>query len=264
MTKPLSVQLYSLREYTGKDLPAVLKKVADIGYKGVEPAGFFNLRPSEFKHMCDDLGLTIYSAHSPWARPQSLGEAMELADLLGLKRIVCGYQASDFADLDSIKRAAETTNQMQTFLARNGFMLFQHNHAFEFDRLDGKLKYDIYAELCPDVQFQIDCFWSANAGAENAVEMLKRFADRTVLIHMKDGLLPSSPAAPTSPGAPKAKADLRPLGSGDLDIPGLVEVMPDQVETITVELDYCDIDMWTAITDSYHYMTENKLAAGNR
>lgn len=45
MLRPLSVQLYSLRDYAKDDFVAVLKKVAEIGYKGVEPAGFWNLRP---------------------------------------------------------------------------------------------------------------------------------------------------------------------------------------------------------------------------
>ena len=34
---PIGVQLYSLRELAQKDFVAVLKKVADIGYKLVEP-----------------------------------------------------------------------------------------------------------------------------------------------------------------------------------------------------------------------------------
>jgi len=49
MLRPLAVQLYSLREKAEKDFVGVLKKVAEIGYKAVEPAGFWNLRPSEFK-----------------------------------------------------------------------------------------------------------------------------------------------------------------------------------------------------------------------
>ena len=92
MLRPLSVQLYSLRDYAKDDFVAVLKKVAEIGYKGVEPAGFWNLRPSELKKIVEDLGMKIYSSHSPWARGNNLGECMELADALGLKTIVCGYE----------------------------------------------------------------------------------------------------------------------------------------------------------------------------
>ena len=68
MLKALGVQLYSLRSYAEKDFVEVLKKVADIGYQVVEPAGFWNLSPAEFKKIIDDLGLKILSSHSPWAR----------------------------------------------------------------------------------------------------------------------------------------------------------------------------------------------------
>ena len=55
-----------------------------------------------------------------------------------------------------------------------------------------------------------------------------------------------------------------PLGTGTLPIPELVKAMPEQVPTIIVELDYCVIEMWQAIEQSYRYMIDNGLAAGNR
>ena len=265
MLKPLSVQLYSLREYAEKDFVSVLKRVAEIGYKGVEPAGFWNLRPSEMKKMVEDLGMKIYSSHSPWANPWNLGECMEIADILGLKRVVCGYGPDDFKDLDTIKATAEKTCRMQEFLAANGFELFQHNHYWEFERIDGKLKYDIYAELCPNVKFEIDSFWSTNKGTEDPVEMLKRFADRTVLLHMKDGVCSQKAAGgETVNGLLDMKIDLMPLGTGSLPIKDIVAAAPASVETIVVELDYCDTEMFKAIEMSYKFMTENGIAAGNK
>ncbi|MDD5727398.1 MAG: TIM barrel protein [Victivallales bacterium] len=265
MAKPISVQLYSLRQDAAKDFVKVLKWVAEIGYKGVEPAGFWNLRPREFKKIVDDLGMKIYSSHSPWARGNNLGEAMEIADILGLKTIVCGYRPDDFKDYDAIKRTAEQVNEMESFFSRNGFTLFQHNHNFEFERIDGRLKYEIYAELCPKVKFQIDCFWSSSFGAEDPVEMLKLFADRTIFIHMKDGLLKQTQKKlEVTNGILDRKVELRALGAGELDIKSLVANIPARVPTITVELDYCNIDMYTAIEQSYKYMTENGFAEGNK
>ena len=49
MALPISVQLYSIREYCEKDFIGSLKRIADIGFKAVEPAGFWNIRPSELK-----------------------------------------------------------------------------------------------------------------------------------------------------------------------------------------------------------------------
>ncbi len=265
MLKPLSVQLYSLREAASKDFLDVLKFVADIGYKGVEPAGFWDIRPSEFKKVLDDLGLKLYSSHSPWARIGNLGETMEIASILGLKEIVCGYGPNEFKDLDAIKRTAEETNRIQEVLARNGFTLFQHNHDFEFQRIDGKLKYEIYRELCPNVKYEIDCFWSTNLGAEDPVEMLKLFAKDTILMHMKDGVVKQNVNGDGMVnGILDRKVELMPLGTGDLPIKELVAAAPAQVQTIVVELDYCNIDMKTAIAQSYKYMVENGLAAGNK
>ena len=40
MTAPLGIQLYSVRENLATDFEGTLKKIAEIGYAGVETAGF--------------------------------------------------------------------------------------------------------------------------------------------------------------------------------------------------------------------------------
>ena len=45
------LQLYSVRDFTQKDLAYTLKKVAEIGYKYVEFAGFFGHSAEEVKAM---------------------------------------------------------------------------------------------------------------------------------------------------------------------------------------------------------------------
>ncbi|MBR6768232.1 MAG: hypothetical protein IKM34_01945 [Clostridia bacterium] len=57
MTKrPYSIQLYSLRDTTPKDLNGTLEKVSALGYKAVEFAGFFNHTADE---ICDISPATI-------------------------------------------------------------------------------------------------------------------------------------------------------------------------------------------------------------
>lgn len=266
MLKPLSVQLYSLRERSAKDFRAVLKDVADMGYMGVEPAGFWDVRPTEMKKMVEDLGMKIYSSHSPWCfSKRNVGECMDIADMLGLKTIVCGFNPDDFKDMDSIKRTADTVNSLQEILVRNGYILFQHNHYWEFERLNGRFKYEIYAELCTGVKFELDSFWSTNKGSEDPVAILKQFADRTILVHMKDGVCKqNADGGNMVDGLLDMKIDLLPLGNGTMPIKDLVTAMPDSVETIVVELDYCEQEMTSAIAQSYNFMIENKLALGNK
>ena len=265
MKKPIGVQLYSLRDWASKDFMAVLKKVADIGYTYVEPAGFWDVKPSEFVKILKDLGLKMCSSHSPWARGGNLGETMEIASILGLDKIVCGYGSNEFKDLDSIKRTADETNRMCEVLKRNGFTLFQHNHDFEFQRLDGKLKYEIYRELCPNVKFEIDCFWSTNLGTEDPVEMLKKFAKDTILLHMKDGKCKQSvDGNKMVNGILDRKVELMPLGKGDLPIADLVAAAPEQVQAVIVELDYCNEEIVSAIEQSYKFMVGSGIVTGNK
>jgi len=270
MPKPLSVQLYSLRDdsKTREDFVNVVKRVADIGFQGVEPAGLHDIPPAEFKKLLDDLGLKIFSSHSPWARnPGGVSEIVDTLGALGLKTCVCGYGPDEFKDLDAIKATAENTNKIIEKLKPAGITLFQHNHYWEFERIDGTLKYDIYRQLCPEVKYQIDCFWSTNKGAEDPVAMLKRFAKDTILIHMKDGVCRQQAAVDgMKNGLLDMKIDLMPLGTGELPIKDLVANAPKQVSTIIVELDYVaeGLDMWESIEKSYRFMTSNGLGAGNK
>ena len=265
MKRKLAVQLYSLRNDCEKDFLDVLKFVADVGYKAVEPAGFYGMDAKTFRKALADLGLEMYSSHRPWCNIDNIAETIDQAGELGLKMVVCGYGPDDFKDLDAIKRTAEKTNIMQQKLEEAGLTLFQHNHNWEFARLDGKIKYQIYAELCPKVKFQIDAFWSTNFGAEDPVEMLKLFADRTVLLHMKDGILKETNSELRMiNGTYDRKIDLRPLGQGQLDIPAILAAAPERIDNVVIELDYCSVEMRKAIRESYEYMVKAGLGYGNK
>ena len=265
MTKKIALQLYSLRDYAKKDFPAALKKAAEIGFTAVEPAGFWNVRPSQFKKMVNDLGMEICSSHAPWAHtPDNLGEVMDLADDLGLKTVVCGYGPNDFKDLDAIRRTADNTNAMLEVLHANGYSLMQHNHYWEFQRLGGELKYEIYRKLCPGVQYQIDCYWSGAIGQEYPRKMLELFLNDTISIHMKDGAWENCEGITMKNGILDCQIDLLPLGEGELPIPDLIRLLPDRIENVIVELDYCRVEMFEALRRSYRYLVSTGLCRGNR
>ena len=253
--RDIAVQLYSLREEAKKDFIKVLERVAEIGYVAVEPAGFHDLTPQEFKKIIDNLGLKMFSSHTPWCRGGDLSEEIDMAGILGLERIVCGYHKEDFADLDAIKRTADNTNAILEKVKAAGLKLFQHNHDFEFERIDGRLKYDIYLDMVPGVEIQMDAFWSSNSGAEDPVAMMKKFADRVTLVHLKDGLFRKA-----DDGGLRLKA----LGKGEMDLPAVIAEVPERVTNLIVEIDYCDCDMFEIIEDSYKYLTSSGLAVGNK
>ena len=62
MTKPIAVQLYTVRDALAQDFESVIKKIASFGYQGVEPFG--GLDAKKVAESCKALGLQIPSAHS--------------------------------------------------------------------------------------------------------------------------------------------------------------------------------------------------------
>ncbi len=93
---------------------------------------------------------------------------MDMAHALGLNWMVCGGGVPDFENTDTIKRFADKINAVYEVASRNGFTMFQHNHAFEFERMDdGRLKYEFYHDLVPEaIKMELDTYWCANFGAE--------------------------------------------------------------------------------------------------
>ena len=182
-------------------------------------------------------------------------------ELSGVLKRACGpvpkrpyiarYGGAEFKDLDAIKRTAERTCIVADKVEAAGLILAQHNHAHEFEYLDGKLKYDIYAELCPKVKFQLDIYWSTNFFKNSEIEVIEHFNDRIELLHLKDGI-------------GTGKIHMRPLGEGKLDIPGAMAASPDHIQSVIVELDDTPYNQIIALQRSYDYMTAYGLGIGYR
>ena len=68
----VGLQLYTVRDECAKDFVGTLKKVAKIGYEGVELINTYSLSGAELKKVLDDLGLKCANHMS--------GERFEEAD----------------------------------------------------------------------------------------------------------------------------------------------------------------------------------------
>ena len=61
---PVGVQLYSVRHECAKDLPGTIQKVAKMGYKGVEFAGYYGRDSKTLRKLMDDTGLVCCGTHT--------------------------------------------------------------------------------------------------------------------------------------------------------------------------------------------------------
>ncbi len=185
----IGVQLYTVRGEMAKDFEGSLQKVASIGYKEVEFAGYYNKTPTEVKAILDRHGLSAPSAHAPLADIQTkLDATIESAKAIGHRFLICPYlDAKDRQTLDDYKRHAETFNRAGEACRKAGIQFGYHNHDFEFEMKDGKLPFDVLlAETDKNlVQMELDLYWISKAG-QNPLAYLEKYPDRFVLFHVKE------------------------------------------------------------------------------
>ncbi|MCM2533818.1 sugar phosphate isomerase/epimerase [Neobacillus pocheonensis] len=70
-------------------------------------------------------------------------------------------------------------------LAEHGIELYYHNHHIEFEKYDGECLLDIMKNNTTKLGYEIDVHW-VQRGGENPINVIKRFAGRVSLIHLKD------------------------------------------------------------------------------
>ncbi len=180
------LQLYSVRDVTDTDLEGTLKKVAEIGYRYVEFAGFFGHSAEEVKAMLDRYGLIVSGTHSGLGDLDADFEGtVKYHKTLGnTNYIVPGAPTWTAAELDE---TIEKMNKYQPMLAAEGIRMAYHNHDGEFrPNADGQIPHE-EMERRTNIDFQIDTFWAFVAG-KDPVEVITRLKDRIHVIHLKDGL----------------------------------------------------------------------------
>ena len=252
MAAPIALQLYTLREAAARDgFETIVRKVVDMGYIGVEPAGFPGTTPEEAGKLFRELGLVVPSAHVALPVGDALQEVLDTMHAIGSTCIVTGKGASDFDTVAKIEATCELFNEANANAQAAGMCLGYHNHWWEYLQVEGKYVYEYLLDrLDPAISFEIDTYWVKAAGVD-PVEIVAKMGARSPLLHIKDG-----PAA-------REKA-MTPIGTGVMDFPAIVEAGAGHTEWMIVELDRCDTDMVGAVQQSYDYLVGEGLARGNK
>ena len=183
-----AVQMYSLRSYVAENgLRAGLEKVAEIGYKGVEFAGFFGNSAEDVRSWLDELGLEAYSTHTGIKElaPETIQATVAYHKAIGCDLIIIpGASMKTREELDAV---IATMNFAQPIVEAAGMKLAFHNHYKEFITTDyGAIIMDEFLAKTA-INLQIDTFWAFYAG-KDPVALMEELKDRIVSIHLKDGL----------------------------------------------------------------------------
>jgi sugar phosphate isomerase/epimerase len=249
MPAPVALQLYSVREYAQEDFEATVRRVAEIGYVGVEPAGFPGTTPEKAGQLFADLGLAVPSAHVPLPLGDQKAEVISTMKAIGSSAIVSGKGPDDFSTPSRIRATCELFNEANQVARQNGMSFGIHNHWWEYTQVEGRYVYEVMLEyLEPTIHFEIDTYWVQTAGFDPA-EIVERVGERAPLLHIKDG-----PCVKDEP--------MTAIGEGMVDVPAIVDAGKPVTEWLIVELDRCATDMMEAVVRSYSYLVGEGLARG--
>ncbi|HTG71153.1 MAG TPA: TIM barrel protein [Candidatus Udaeobacter sp.] len=195
MTKPvIGIQLYALRDQTEIDFLGTLEKVAEIGYKAVEFAGYFKTPANELKSKMDEIGLIAPSAHVPLNYSDSkhmesdLAGQIDYAKELGLTYIISPWAPlPEQPTMDDVKHLVDVLTKCGKQVKAAGMQYGYHNHDFEFKLVDKKPIIDLVLSLVPPelLTMQFDLGWVHMAGFKPA-EYLSKYKGRVPLVHIKD------------------------------------------------------------------------------
>jgi sugar phosphate isomerase/epimerase len=192
--KRVGLQLYTVRDMMKADLPGTLAKVAAIGYKEVEFAGYFGRTPAQIRDLLKRNKLDSPSTHLPF---ESLDNGTWQKNLHDAKAI--GHKWATIAwipeekrvTLDDWKRHAATFNRAAAQAKSAGLRFAYHNHDFEIKQVGGTRPLDILlTETDPSlVDFELDLYWVVFGGGD-PLDFFNRYPKRFKLLHVKDSAGP--------------------------------------------------------------------------
>ncbi len=184
---PIGLQVYSVRNEAQKDLAGVLAQVAEMGYEGVEFAGYYKWPAEKIRKVLDQNKLKCCGTHTGLneMRGERFAKTVEFNKIIGNKNLI----APSGMPTNSQEAVIQFAKQMSELAAKAkelGMRVGYHNHAGEFDTKGGFVPWEVFAKnSSQDVILQVDIGHIARAGADPA-KYMAMFPGRLTTVHVKD------------------------------------------------------------------------------
>ncbi|MCD6444490.1 sugar phosphate isomerase/epimerase [Candidatus Bathyarchaeota archaeon] len=189
---PIALQLYSVREECARDLEKTLKAVADMGYDGVEFAGYYGRSAEELRRMLDELGLKVAGTHIAidTLLGDELEKTIEFNRILGNKFLIVPWLPESMRNSkEAWLKTAKLFNEIAEKLKPEGMYVGYHNHHIEFKPMNGETPWDIFFKATvPEVVMQLDTGNAMYGGvtSDGVLEIIKRYPGRAMTVHLKE------------------------------------------------------------------------------
>ena len=249
MDKRIGAQYYTIRDFcqTLEDFDESCRRVKEIGYKLVQLSGIGDFEGKDVKAILDKYGLQAVCTHrAPQNYLENLDREIEFHKTIGCK--VCGLGAMPGfnAKKETIEEFAKNFKPVIKKLAENDLIFAYHNHAFEFEKIDGKYVFDIITDsiAADNFRFILDAYWLSYAGV-NPAKFIRERKGRIACVHLKDlKIVNNTPA-------------ICEIGVGNIDWDDVIAACEEaEVEYALVEQDTCDGNPFDSLKISYDYLSK--------
>jgi sugar phosphate isomerase/epimerase len=257
-SKPIGLEMYTVRSEFAKDPAGTLKKVGATGYREVEiPAEI----PAEtLKAYLRAANLTAPSTYPDV--PKDVESWKKMLDRLhpyDFRYVVVGDNPQ--LDAEAWKRRAELFNECGRLAQQAGVQLCYHAHFHEFARLGDMSGYEIMLTRCDPslLKMEMDVFWATYAG-QDPLEYFRKYPGRFPLLHIKD-FKPGFPTSTSTFPYDNGPNPFAAVGQGRIDwVPILAHAPQAGTQHIFVEQDRCDVSPFDAIRTSFTYLKSLRLS----
>jgi sugar phosphate isomerase/epimerase len=189
---PIGLQLYSVRDVLGKDFEGTLKQVAEMGFEGVEFAGYgkFGKDPEGLRKLLDELKLKAAGTHIGAGSfvGDSLKKTIDFHKTIGCKFLIVPGDGRYTKSDQTNKEYAEFMTKTAEALKPEGLFTGHHNHTQEFavEKESGKSYFDLFAErTSKDVVIQQDMGHTMAANVDPTA-IVKKYSGRVKTTHIKN------------------------------------------------------------------------------
>ena len=205
--KDMCVQMYSARSILNHDNYAdILKEISAMGYTAVEAASYdgengliYGDTPEVFKEKVEAAGMKALSAHVSRGLSREeldnhdLTAALEWWDKCidvhkraGMEYLVTPAIGGQ-RDLKDLQVYCDYLNEVGRRCKEVGLKYGYHNHAYEFEKVEGEVMYDYMLQHTdPELVFyQMDVYWTV-IGKASPVAYFKKYPGRFRMLHIKD------------------------------------------------------------------------------
>lgn len=245
MKDKIAVQLYTLREECAADFPGTLREVSQMGYKGVQFAGFQGYDPVELKAVMEEVKLKTAGMHVGYNDILANTNAVvSHAELFATKDIICPSLPLELRNTNGYRQVKIALNKVAKQLKEEGIRISYHNHAFEFDTIvegQNALSYLLDPAGGNDILAELDVYWLQKSGYE-PVQFLNSYQDRMPIIHLKDMTADEEQAFAA-------------IGTGIINFEPIIRWgEASGVEWYVVEQDVCPAEPLSCVRTSYNHL----------